>query len=116
MLQRIEAVIRKYVGGAMSSAYNGENTTLEADHEIAAYLLRKLKPWVLSPAVREGTTHWLVWDATARLWWKSDGKGYTPRLAEAGRFTEAEALRHQMASDLTAERHDVAIPLAAVRE
>lgn len=59
---------------------------------------------------------WLVWDAKDRLWWKPYGKGYTPRLSEAGRFTEAEAIRHQMASDLTAERHDVAIPLAAVKE
>jgi hypothetical protein len=57
---------------------------------------------------------WLVWDANGRLWWKQDGKGYTRHLREAGRFTESDAIRHQMSSDLTAERHDIAIPLSAL--
>lgn len=43
--QRIEEVIRKYVGGAMS-VYNGENSAEVADAQIAKYLLRKLKPWL----------------------------------------------------------------------
>lgn len=61
---------------------------------------------------------WLVWDAKGHLWWKANGNGYTCRLAQAGRFTESEALRHQISSDLTTsgDRHDVAIPLSAVSE
>jgi hypothetical protein len=57
---------------------------------------------------------WLVYDAKGHLWWKADGKGYTRRLSEAGRFSESDAIRHQMSSDMTSDRHDVAIPLAAV--
>jgi hypothetical protein len=66
--------------------------------------------------MNDAVKDWLVWDAKGRLWWKPDGKGYTRRIAEAGRFTEAEAIRHQMSSDLTTsgDRHDVAIPLAAM--
>lgn len=60
------------------------------------------------------TADWLVWDAKAHLWWKPEAKGYTRVLAEAGRFTEADAIRHQMSSDLTSDRHDVAIPLSAL--
>lgn len=44
--RRIEEVIRKYVGGAMSTYYDGETNASEADAKIAAYLLRKLKPWL----------------------------------------------------------------------
>jgi hypothetical protein len=57
---------------------------------------------------------WLVWDAKGHLWWKADGKGYTRSVSDAGRFTEVAALRHQMSSDLTVDRHDVAIPLSAL--
>jgi hypothetical protein len=60
------------------------------------------------------TADWLMWDAKGRLWWKSGGTGYTRQLAQAGRFTESEALKCQISSDLTSDRHDVAIPLSAV--
>lgn len=48
--QRIEAVIRKYVGGATSAHYDGETPSPMADARIAAYLMRKLRPWIRQPA------------------------------------------------------------------
>lgn len=44
--QRIEVVIRKYIGGTVSSAHNGENTSAEADRLIARRLLHLLRPWL----------------------------------------------------------------------
>jgi hypothetical protein len=41
--ERIEAIIRKYVGGAYSVGFNGENTSDVAYRYIATYLLRKMR-------------------------------------------------------------------------
>lgn len=57
---------------------------------------------------------WLVWEARDHLWWRPGGNGYTRYLHEAGRFTEAQATRHQMSSDLTSDRRDIAMPLSAL--
>lgn len=46
LAQRIEAVIRKYVGGAVSKEYDGDTSANVADARIAAYLLRKMRPWL----------------------------------------------------------------------
>jgi hypothetical protein len=44
--RRIEAVIAKYVSGASSVAYNGENSGDVASAIIARQLLVKLRPWL----------------------------------------------------------------------
>src|SRR4051812_19027068 len=49
--ERIEAVLRKYVGGAVSGAYDGETPGPTADARIAHYLMGKLRPWLKAPAV-----------------------------------------------------------------
>lgn len=41
--QQIEQVIRKYVGGAMSHAMNGEHSAAESDAMIARALVGRLK-------------------------------------------------------------------------
>lgn len=43
---RIERIIEKYIGGAVSAAYDGERTDAEASRHIAAYLTRKIRPWL----------------------------------------------------------------------
>lgn len=35
---------------------------------------------------------YLIWSNEHRSWWKGGGWGYTPRLAEAGRYTRQRAL------------------------
>ena len=44
--QLIETVIAKYLGGAVSSHYDGETPSPVADQRIAAYLVRKMRPWL----------------------------------------------------------------------
>lgn len=43
---RIEAIIAKYVGGAMSRHYDGQTDGVTAERRIAAELMRKIKPWL----------------------------------------------------------------------
>lgn len=44
--KRLEAIIAKYVGGAMSSHYDGDTPGPEADRRIAKSLMAKIKPWL----------------------------------------------------------------------
>lgn len=37
---------------------------------------------------------WLVWSNEHSAWWRADAAGYTYKVAEAGRYTEADAIRH----------------------
>jgi len=54
--QRIATVIAKYVGGAVSRHHDGETEAPTADARIAAYLLRKMKPWLLQAQSDPGST------------------------------------------------------------
>jgi hypothetical protein len=35
---------------------------------------------------------YLIWSNEHRAWWRPDRQGYTKRVADAGRYSEAEAL------------------------
>ena len=35
---------------------------------------------------------YLIWSNEHQLWWQADSKGYTSNVAEAGRYTRAEAI------------------------
>jgi hypothetical protein len=55
---------------------------------------------------------WVVWSFEHAGWWRSGGWGYTPDLAEAGHFTEAEALRIEADANRYARvRNEQAMPL-----
>lgn len=43
---RIEAILAKYVGGAMSRHYDGKTNGLKADRQIAEELTRKIARWL----------------------------------------------------------------------
>jgi hypothetical protein len=45
---RIEAIISKYVGGAMSRHYDGQTDALTAERRIAAELMRRISRWLPS--------------------------------------------------------------------
>ena len=53
--ERIETVIRKYVGGAVSTYFDGETDARTAHARIAGYLMRKLRPWLPKDALLTGT-------------------------------------------------------------
>lgn len=42
------------------------------------------------------STKFLIWSFRHKAWWKAEGKGYTPKRNEAGRFTFDEALGQRL--------------------
>lgn len=51
--------------------------------------------WRLVPASEE----YLVWSNQHRMWWRPGSKGYTPELAEAGRYSRDEAIKISRGGD-----------------
>ena len=40
----------------------------------------------------EKAPEYLIWSNQHSMWWRPDSKGYTPELAEAGRYSRGEAI------------------------
>jgi len=49
----------------------------------------------------EGARIWLVWSNEHGAWWRPNTWGYTYQISEAGRYTEAEAIRHSQSRPAT---------------
>jgi hypothetical protein len=66
-----------------------------------------------APRLQEGAQpeppqrDYLVWLSSDRLWWKSDSKGYSAQIVNAGRYTKEEAERIQASSG--SDRGDIAV-------
>ena len=61
--------------------------------------------------VNAGT--WLIWSLEHTAWWRPGRWGYTTVLAEAGRYTRAEAEEIVARANIVAI-HECAIPIEAV--
>ena len=55
---------------------------------------------------------YLLWANDRQMWWRADGWGYTPNRTEAGRFSEAEALRHVAQSALAGRVSEATVMVA----
>ena len=42
---------------------------------------------------------YLVWSNEHRMWWRPNSCGYTTDIAQAGRYTRAEAIKHSSGRD-----------------
>ena len=40
----------------------------------------------------------LLWSNKHSMWWRPDAHGYTQNIDEAGRYTQADAIRHVVKS------------------
>lgn len=56
---------------------------------------------------------YLLWSQKRNAWWRPDARGYTSEVAEAGRFSEAEAVRKVVASAQSGIRDKVTFMVAA---
>jgi hypothetical protein len=54
---------------------------------------------------------WVVWSFEHDGWWRLGSGGYTRLLAEAGRYTEAEAREIEQAANITGVVNEKALPL-----
>lgn len=80
-------------------------------------------PFVLGPLERTANVvhtappvdgvAYLLWSQRHAAWWKPGAAGYTGQLDEAGRFSEAEAVRHVVASAQSGIRDKVTFMVAA---
>jgi hypothetical protein len=57
--------------------------------------------------------HYLLWSNKHAMWWRPDGRGYTEEIAEAGAYTEAEAVMNVLRSALSMDRDKVTLMVAA---
>lgn len=68
----------------------------EASYEPAEQLLQGLaegKPLPADPRLTATAADaYVIWSHEHRAWWRPGGIGYTPRLADAGRFTRLHAI------------------------
>lgn len=72
------------------------------------------KPAHAAPAAPAGdAVVYLLWSQTHTAWWRPDARGYTGSLEEAGRFTEADAVRYAVASAQSGIRDKVSFMVAA---
>ena len=55
--------------------------------------------------------HWVVWSFEHAAWWGPDHRGYVRELAQAGRYSELQALRIEHDANL-AVPHELAMSLA----
>jgi hypothetical protein len=46
--ERVEVLLAKYVGGAVSRAYDGATSAPQADAQIGYHLARKMRPWLFA--------------------------------------------------------------------
>jgi hypothetical protein len=61
---------------------------------------------------------WVVWSFEHNAWWAPDWCGYTPDLAQAGRYSEADArdIEERANRCLRGGRlHELAMPLLSVQ-
>lgn len=56
---------------------------------------------------------YLLWSGRHRAWWRPDALGYTALAAEAGRYSEADAVRYVTASAQCGIREQVTTMVAA---
>lgn len=56
---------------------------------------------------------YLLWSQAHTAWWKPDGRGYHVDIDEAGRFSEADAIRYVVASAQSGIRDKVTFMVAA---
>lgn len=56
---------------------------------------------------------YLLWSQSHNAWWKPDGRGYTESLDEAGRLSEADAVRYVVRSAQSGIRDKVTFMVAA---
>lgn len=57
--------------------------------------------------------HHLLWSNKYQMWWRPDGRGYTGDIAEAGAYTEAQAVEAVTRSALCMDRTKVTLMVAA---
>lgn len=57
--------------------------------------------------------HYLLWSNKHRMWWRPAGYGYTEEIAEAGAFTEGEAVDAVVRSAGCMDRTRVTLMVAA---
>lgn len=78
--------------------------------------------WAVNPATTVTATTgvpgstgvvYLLWSQSHTAWWGRRALGYTDSLDDAGRFTEAEAVRHVIASAASGIRTKVTFMVAA---
>lgn len=55
----------------------------------------------------------LLWSNKHGMWWKPDARGYTAEVAEAGRYTEDEAVRYVVRSAFHGRLDQVTCMVAA---
>lgn len=60
--------------------------------------------------------HILLWSNKHQAWWRPDGRGYTEDIAEAGAYTEAQAVEAVTRSALCMDRNRVTLMVAAPPE
>ena len=41
---------------------------------------------------------YLLWSNKHAMWWRAQSRGYSPEIADAGRYSEADALERVLAS------------------
>lgn len=56
---------------------------------------------------------YLLWSGRHHAWWRPDACGYTEVASEAGRYSEAEAVRYVVASAQCGIREQVTTMVAA---
>jgi hypothetical protein len=57
--------------------------------------------------------HYLLWSNKHTAWWRPDGRGYTDDIAQAGAYTQEQAVRHVVQSSYCQDRNQVTLMVAA---
>ncbi len=60
--------------------------------------------------------HYLLWSNKHEMWWRPAGRGYTADMAEAGAYTEEQAVAAVRQSALCQDRNKVTLMVAAPPE